>query len=74
MRKPAFRKRRTCPFSADNAPKIDYKNVKLLQKFVSEAGKVSPVRITSVAPKQQRKLIKAIKRARYLGLMHYENK
>ncbi len=70
-RRPFFRRRKTCPFSGDNAPKIDYKDVKLLQRYVSERGKIVPSRITAVSAKKQRELSKAIKRARFLGLMPY---
>jgi small subunit ribosomal protein S18 len=66
-----FRRRKTCPFSGDDAPKIDYKDVKLLQRFVSERGKIVPSRITAVSAKKQRELARAIKRARFLGLMPY---
>lgn len=65
------RRRKTCPFSSDNAPAIDYKDVKLLQRFTSERGKIVPSRITAVSAKKQRELAKAIKRARFLGLMPY---
>jgi small subunit ribosomal protein S18 len=70
-RRPFFRRRKTCPFSGPNAPKIDYKDVKLLQRFVSERGKIVPSRITAVSTKKQRELAQAIKRARFLGLLPY---
>ncbi len=70
-RRPFFRRRKICPFSGPNAPKIDYKDVKLLQRFISERGKIVPSRITAVSAKKQRELAKAIKRARYLGLLPY---
>jgi small subunit ribosomal protein S18 len=70
-RKVFQRRRKTCPFSGDGAPKIDYKDVKLLQRFTSERGKIVPSRITAVSAKKQRELAKAIKRARFLGLMPY---
>lgn len=66
-----FRRRKTCPFTGANAPKIDYKDVKLLQRFVTERGKIIPARISAVSTKKQRELAQAIKRARYLGLMPY---
>ena len=69
--KPFFRRLKTCPFSGDRAPKIDYKDVKLLQRYVSERGKIVPSRITAVSQKKQRELAKAIKRARYLALLPY---
>ena len=70
-RRPFFRRRKTCPFSGPNAPKIDYKDVKLLQRYISERGKMVPSRITAVSTKKQRALAQAIKRARYLGLLPY---
>ena len=70
-RRPFFRRRKTCPFTGPNAPKIDFKDVKLLQRFVSERGKIVPSRITAVSAKKQRRLAVAIKRARFLGLLPY---
>ncbi len=66
-----FRRRKSCPFSGANAPAIDYKDVKLLQRFVSERGKIVPSRITAVSSKKQRELARAIKRARFLALLPY---
>jgi len=65
------RRRKSCPFSGANAPKIDYKDVRLLQRFVSERGKIVPSRISAVSSKKQRELAQAIKRARFLGLLPY---
>ena len=62
-----------CPLSGKGASIIDYKNVKLLKKFISEKGKILPSRITSVSSKKQRELSKAIKRARFLALLPYVN-
>jgi small subunit ribosomal protein S18 len=70
-RRPFFRRRKSCPFSGANAPKIDYKDIKLLQRFVSERGKIVPSRITAVSAKKQRLIAQAIKRARFLGLLPY---
>ena len=70
-RRPFFRRRKTCPFSGEGAPKIDYKDVKLLQRYVSERGKIVPSRITAVSAKKQRELANAIKRARFLALLPY---
>ena len=70
-RRPFFRRRKVCPFSGASAPKIDYKDVKLLQRYVSERGKIVPSRITAVSAKKQRELAKAIKRARFLALLPY---
>ncbi len=70
-RRPFFRRKKTCPFSGPNAPEIDYKDVKTLQRFVSERGKIVPSRITAVSAKKQRLLAQAIKRARFLALLPY---
>ena len=70
-RRPFFRRRKSCPFSGKDAPKIDYKDVRLLQGFVSERGKIVPSRITAVSTKKQRELARAIKRARHIGLLPY---
>ena len=70
-RRPFGRRRKVCPFSGANAPKIDYKDVKLLQRYISEKGKIVPARITAVSAKKQRELAAAIKRARYLALLPF---
>ena len=70
-RRPFFRRRKVDPFSGANAPKIDYKDVKLLQRYISERGKIVPSRITAVSQKNQRELARAIKRARFLALLPY---
>jgi len=70
-RRPFQRRRKTCPFSGPNAPKIEYLDVRLLQRYVSERGKIVPSRITAVSAKKQRELAKAIKRARFLGLLAF---
>ena len=69
FQKPDFRFKRSCPLSAKDAPEIDYKNLRLLKKYISDTGKILPSRITSVSQNKQRKLSLAIKRAQYLGLM-----
>jgi len=71
QRRPFFRRKKTCPFSGAGAPKIDYKDVKLLQRFISERGKIVPSRITAVSAKKQRLLAVAIKRARFMALLPY---
>jgi small subunit ribosomal protein S18 len=71
QRRPFFRRKKTCPFSGANAPKIDYKDTKLLQRFISERGKIVPSRITAVSTKKQRLLANAIKRARFMALLPY---
>ena len=70
-RRPFFRRKKTCPFSGANAPKIDYKDVKLMSRYISERGKIVPSRITAVSAKKQRVLAREIKRARYLALLPY---
>ena len=71
QRRPFFRRKKTCPFSGEGAPKIDYKDTKLLQRFISERGKIVPSRITAVSAKKQRLLANAIKRARFMALLPY---
>jgi small subunit ribosomal protein S18 len=68
-----FGRRKSCPFSGKNAPKIDYKDVRMLGRFISERGKIVPSRITGVCAKKQRLLQVAIKRARFLALLPYVN-
>lgn len=70
-RKVFFRRKKSCPLSGVNAPAVDYKDMKLLQRFVSERGKILPSRITSVSHKKQRELAQAIKRARNLALLPF---
>ena len=67
-------RKKTCPFSSKNSPKIDYKDIRLLSRYVTEKGKIIPSRITNVSRKKQTQLSKAIKRARYLALMSYTQK
>ena len=71
MARPFFRRRKSCPFAAKDAPQIDYKDVRLLQGFDSERGKIVPSRITAVSAPKQRELAQAIKRARHIGLLPY---
>ena len=66
-----YKFKKTCPLSIKGAPKIDYKDTKLLQRYISERGKVVPSRITAVSAKKQRELARAIKRARFLALLPY---
>jgi small subunit ribosomal protein S18 len=73
-RKVFFRRKKTCPLTGANAPKIDYKDIKLLSRFISERGKILPSRITSVSHKKQRSLSTAIKRARNLALLPFVTK
>ena len=64
-----YQRSTSCPLSLPGAPKIDYKNIELLKKYISERGKIMPSRVTYVSPKKQRELAIAIKRARFLALM-----
>ena len=64
-----YKFKKKCPLSGKAAPVIDYKNIKLLKKYLSENGKIMPSRVTSVSQKKQRKLSLSIKRARNLALI-----
>ena len=64
-----YKFKKTCPLSVKGAPIVDYKNIKLLKKYISESGRILPSRITSVSLGKQRELSKAIKRARLLALL-----
>ena len=68
------RRRKVCPFSGDNGIAIDYKDPKMMLRYMSEKGKIVPSRISSVSPKAQRELARAIKRARFLALLPYAAK
>ena len=69
FQKPEIRFKKNCPLSLKNAPEVDYKNIKLLRRYVSDTGKILPSRITSVSQGKQRELSLAIKRAKILGLV-----
>lgn len=71
MKKPFFRRKKTCPFTGEGAPAIDWKDTRTLGRYISERGKIVPSRITAVSQKKQRELAKAIKRARFMALMPY---
>jgi len=66
-----FRRVRGCPLSGSGAPKIDYKDVDLLSRYISERGRIIPSRISSICAKKQRELAMAIKRARQIGLLPF---
>lgn len=70
-RTPFRRRRKVCPFSGENGVNIDYKDPKMLLRYMSEKGKIVPSRISAVSHKKQRVLARAIKRARFLGLIPY---
>ena len=69
FQKPDVKFNRPCPLSGKDAPVIDYKNIKLLRKYISESGRILPSRVTSVSLKKQREVSKSIKRARLLALV-----
>jgi small subunit ribosomal protein S18 len=64
-----YKFKKKCPLSGKGAPIVDYKNLKLLKRYISENGKILPSRITSVSLKKQRELSLSIKRARNLALI-----
>ena len=64
-----YKFKKTCPLSGKGAPKVDYKNIKLLKRYISENGKILPSRITSISQKRQRELSISVKRARNLALL-----
>ena len=64
-----FKFKKTCPLSIKGAPVIDYKNIKLLKRYVSENGKILPSRVTNISQKKQRELSLSVKRARNLALI-----
>ena len=69
FQKPDMKLFKACPLSGKNAPKVDYKNIKLLKRYISESGRILPSRVTSVSLNKQRELSKSIKRARLLALL-----
>lgn len=68
---PGMVRTRTCPFHDNKAPIIDYKNVRLMRKFLSSYAKVLPRRRTGVCAKHQRQVSAELKKARYIGLAQY---
>ena len=72
--KPYFRRKKSCPFSGPRAQKIDYKDTRTLNRFISPYGKMLPSHITGVSMKKQRELAIAIKRARQLALIPYTSR
>ena len=69
FQKPDTKFFKECPLSGKDAPIINYKNIKLLKKYISESGRILPSRVTSVSLKKQKELARAIKRARLLALI-----
>ena len=69
FQKPDVKFFRPCPLSGKDAPSLDYKNIKLLKKYISESGRILPSRVTSVSLNKQKQLARSIKRARILALI-----
>ncbi len=65
------RKKKFCYFTANGITEIDYKDIELLEKFISESGKIFPSRSTGTKARYQRQLTNSIKLARYLSLIPY---
>ena len=63
--------KKSCPLSGKDAPAVDYKNIYVLKKYMTEKGKILPSRVTQVSTKKQKELTLAIKRARFLALLPY---
>ena len=63
--------KRSCPLSGKDAPDVDYKNINVLKKYITEKGKILPSRVTQVSTKKQKELTLSIKRARFLALLPY---
>ena len=60
-----------CPFCKSGAKEIDYKDLRLISKYIAERGKMAPARVSGLCAKHQRSMAKAIKRARFLALLPY---
>ena len=69
FQKPGIKFFKPCPLSGKDAPVVDYKNIRLLRKYLSDTGRILPSRITSVSLKKQKELSRAVKRARLLALL-----
>ncbi|QHS09230.1 30S ribosomal protein S18 [Sinimarinibacterium sp. NLF-5-8] len=68
-----FRRKKSCKFSGDGAPEIDYKDLNMLKQYVGENGKIVPARLSGTRSRYQRQLALAIKRARFLALLPYSD-
>lgn len=66
-----FKRRKFCRFTAEKVEQIDYKDIDVLKDFITETGKIMPARLTGTKAGYQRQLSLAIKRARFLALLHY---
>lgn len=69
-----FRRRKFCRFTAEGIKYVDYKDINILKNYITETGKIVPSRITGTKSKFQRQLSRAIKRARFIGLIPYTDK
>lgn len=69
--RPLFKRRKFCRFTAEGVKEIDYKDIDVLKDFINENGKIIPARITGTKARYQRQLSVAIRRARFLALLHY---
>ena len=69
FQRPEMKFLKTCPLSGKNAPTVNYKNIKLLKRYISESGRILPSRVTSVSLGKQKELSRSIKRARLLALL-----
>tara|TARA_B100001750_G_C14988559_1_gene341376 strand:+ start:190 stop:462 length:273 start_codon:yes stop_codon:yes gene_type:complete len=69
FQRPEMKFNKNCPLSGKNAPVIDYKNIKLLKRYISESGRILPSRVTSVSLNKQKELARSIKKARLLALL-----
>jgi small subunit ribosomal protein S18 len=69
FQKPDVKFFKPCPLSGKDAPVIDYKNIKLLKRYLSDSGRIMPSRVTSVSLRKQKEVSKSIKRARLLALI-----
>jgi small subunit ribosomal protein S18 len=71
VKRPFFRRAKSCPFSGEGAQEIDWKDPRTLARYITETGKMAPARVSYVSAKAQRRLAQAIKRARFMALMPY---
>lgn len=69
--RPSRKKKKNCPFKAEGIKEVDYKDIELLSRFITERGKIMPRRITGVSTYYQKKLTAAIKRARYMAILPF---
>ena len=72
--RPFEERKKFCPFSQKNSPKIDYKDIRLISRYISEKVKITPSRVTNFSNNKQKELARAIKRARFLSLISYTKK